>query len=72
MILFSDNTNDPRKIPSREEQVCECGKTYFNFMSYMKHRINCETVFIKMMGKLVVNENGGNRSKKEKILPVEY
>lgn len=49
---------DPRKIPPREEQVCECGKTYRNWMCFIRHQIHCETVFIQRVSKLIVNEDG--------------
>ena len=61
---------DPRKIPPREEQVCACGKTYHNFMSFVKHQINCETVFLQRMGKLLVTEDGGPVAINTKVLTV--
>ena len=48
---------DPRKIPPREEQVCDCGRTYHNWMSFIKHRIRCDTVLLTNLSKLVVHED---------------
>lgn len=50
---------DPRNIPPRGEYVCErCGKTYRNWMCSIRHHINCESVFIHNVSKLVVNADG--------------
>lgn len=51
---------DPRKIPPRETNVCEdCGRTYHNCMSFIKHQINCTSRFIRLMSKIVVDADGG-------------